>query len=99
MSYNISTLPTRNLHEHLGHPTARRRAAMAETPTKIACSTIPWEASTESAARSIESRERSWRLILTFATSLFGAINKSSGRAFICQHPRAHHLSEQARKC
>jgi len=49
MSYSISTLLTRNIHEVFGeNDVAHRRAAMTRSSLKIACSTIPWEASSRS---------------------------------------------------
>jgi len=57
MSYSISTLLTRNLHDVFGeNDPARRRARLTKCSPKIACSTILREASTEAATRSIESR-------------------------------------------
>ena len=51
MSYSISTLLTRNLHDVFGeNDPARRRAAIDEIFTEIACSTSP-EASTMAATR------------------------------------------------
>jgi hypothetical protein len=42
MSYSISILLTRNLHDVFGeNDPARRRAAIGEILPKIACSTIP----------------------------------------------------------
>ena len=60
MSYSISTLLTRNLHDVFGeNDPARRRAAIDEIFTKIACSTNLTGASTVGATRSIASRARS----------------------------------------
>src|SRR5437879_6470219 len=64
MSYSISTLLTRNLHDVFGeNDPARRRSATRSSP-KIACSTSPG-ASTVAATRSIASRARSGLLTLT----------------------------------
>jgi hypothetical protein len=66
MSYSISTLLTRNLQTSSVRTTRRVGAwRLTRSSPKIACSTIRWEASTEAAMRSIESRARSGLLILT----------------------------------
>jgi hypothetical protein len=70
MSYSISTLLTRNLHDVFGENVRRVGARrLAKSTPMIACSTIPREASAEAATRSIESRERSRLLTLTFDIS------------------------------
>jgi hypothetical protein len=70
MSYSISTLLTRNLHEVFGeNHSARRRAAIDEIFTEIACSTTPTGRPIEAATRSIASQARSRPLILTFDIS------------------------------
>jgi hypothetical protein len=70
MSYSILTLLTRNLHDVFGENDLRVGARrLRRSSMKIACSTIPWEAFTEAATRSIESRARSRRLSLTFDIS------------------------------
>jgi hypothetical protein len=68
MSHSISTLLTRNLHDVFGEndPRVGARRLRRSSP-KIACSTIPWEASPEAATRSIESRVWSGPLTLTFS--------------------------------
>ena len=69
MSYSISTLLTRNLHDVFGeNDPARRRAVIDEISPKIAFSTSPG-ASTVAATRSIASQGRSGLLILTFDIS------------------------------
>ena len=69
MSYSISTLLTRNLHDVFGeNDPARWRAAIDEIFTEIACSTSPG-ASTVAATRSISSRARSRLPTLTFDIS------------------------------
>src|SRR2546422_10964342 len=70
MSYSISTLLTRNLHDVFGEndPGVGARPSTRST-LKIACSTIPGGASTVAATRSIASRARSGLRILTFDTS------------------------------
>ncbi len=64
MSYSISTLLTRNLHDP-----ARRRAAIDEIFTEDCVFYDPKGGSTEAATRSIESRARSRLLTLTFDIS------------------------------
>jgi hypothetical protein len=69
MSYSISTLLIRNLHDVFGENDAvRRRAAIEEIFTKIACSTSPG-ASTVAATKLIVSRARSRLPTLTFNIS------------------------------
>src|SRR5437899_4875310 len=69
MSYSISTLLTRNLHDVFGeNDPVRRRAAVNEIFTEDCVSTSPG-ASTVAAARSIASRARSRLLTLTFDIS------------------------------
>jgi len=66
MSYSISTLLTRNLHDVFGeHDPARRRPAIDEMWHEMVCSTIP-KVSTVAA---IASRARSGLHILTFNIS------------------------------
>ena len=69
MSFSISTLLIRNLHDVFGEndPARRARPSTRSSP-KIACSTSPG-ASTVAATRSIASRARSRLLTLTFAIS------------------------------
>jgi hypothetical protein len=57
MSYSISTLLTRNLHDVFGEndPRVGARPSTRSTP-KMACSTTPLAASTVAATRSIASR-------------------------------------------
>ena len=71
MSYNISTLLTRNLFTTFSVKTTRRADARPSTRSspKMACSTTPAGASTVAATRSIASRARSGLLILTFDIS------------------------------
>ena len=70
MSFSISTLLIRNLHDLFGeNDPARRRAASTSSSPKIACSTTPAGASTVAATRSIVSRARSRPLTLTFDIS------------------------------
>ena len=69
MSYSMSTLLTRNLHDVFGeNDPARRRAAIDEIFTEDCVSTSPG-ASTVAATRSIASRARSRLLTLTFDIS------------------------------
>ena len=69
MSYSISTLLTRNLHDVFGeNDPARRRAAIDEIFTEDVVFYEP-RASTVAATRSIASRARSRRLTLTFDIS------------------------------
>jgi len=61
MSYSISTLLTRNLHDVFAeNDPARQRASIDESSGKIACSTNPW-VSIVAATRSTASRMRSRR--------------------------------------
>ena len=70
MSYSISTLLTRNLHDVFGENDPRVGARrLTKSSPMIACSTIPREASTEAATRSIESRVPPRLLTLTFDIS------------------------------
>ena len=70
MSYSISTLLTRNLHDVFGeNDPARRRAAIDEIFTEDCVFYDPTGASTVAATRSIASRARSRRLTLTFDIS------------------------------
>jgi len=70
MSYSISTLLTRNLHNVFGeNDPARRRAAIDEIFTEDCVFYEPAGASTAAATRSIASRERLRQLILTFNIS------------------------------
>ena len=62
---SISTLLTRNLHDVFGENEPARRRRLTRSSPKIACSTIPWEASTAAVTRSIELRARSGLLTLT----------------------------------
>ena len=67
MSYSISDLMIRNLHDVFGeNDPARRRGAIDGSGPKMACFTIPARAPSVAATRSIASRARSRRLILTF---------------------------------
>ena len=69
MSYNISTLLTRNLHDVFGeNDPARRRAAIDEIFTED-CVFYEPRAPTVAATRSIASRARSKLLTLTFDIS------------------------------
>ena len=70
MSYSISTLLTRNLHDVFGeNDPARRRAAIDEIWTEDGVFYDPKRASTVAATRSIASRARSRLLTLTFDIS------------------------------
>ena len=70
MSYSISTLLTRNLHDVFGeNDPARRRAAIDEIFTEDCVFYEPSGASTVAATRSIASRARSGLLTLTFDIS------------------------------
>ena len=70
MSYSISTLLTRNLHDVFGeNDPARRRAAIDEIFTEDGVFYDPVGASTVAATRSIASRGRSGLLTLTFNIS------------------------------
>src|SRR5882672_389482 len=70
MSYSISTLLTRNLHDVFGeNDPGRRRAAIDEIYTEDCVFYDPRRASTVAATRSIASRARSGLRILTFDTS------------------------------
>ena len=70
MSYSISTLLTRNLHDVFGeNDPARRRAAIDEIFTEDCVFYDPTRASTVAATRSIASRARSGLLTLTFDIS------------------------------
>ena len=70
MSYSISTLLTRNLHDVFGeNDPARRRAAIDEIFTEDCVFYDPSRASTVAATRSIASRARSRLLTLTFDIS------------------------------
>ena len=70
MSYSISTLLTRNLHDVFGeNDPARRRAAIDEIFTEDCVFYDPRGASTVAATRSIASRTRSGLLTLTFDIS------------------------------
>jgi hypothetical protein len=67
MSYSVSTLLTRNLHDVFGeNDPERRRAAMDEIFTEDCVFYDPSRASTVAATRSIASRARSRPLTLTF---------------------------------
>jgi hypothetical protein len=70
MSYNISTLLTRNLHDVFGENDPARDGARPSprSSPKIACSSSP-RASTVAATRSIASRARSRLLTRTFDIS------------------------------
>ena len=70
MSYSISTLLTRNLHDVFGgNDPARRRAAIDEIFTEDCVFYDPTRASTVAAMRSNASRAPSRLLTLTFAIS------------------------------
>src|SRR6266403_3826850 len=70
MSYSISTLLTRNLHDVFGeNDPERRRAAIDEIFTEDCVFYDPRGASTVGATRSIASRVRSGLLTLTFDIS------------------------------
>src|SRR6266404_9313958 len=70
MSYSISTLLTRNLHDVFGeNDPERRRAAIDEIFTEDCVFYDPRGASTVAATRSIASRTRSGLLTLTFDIS------------------------------
>jgi hypothetical protein len=70
MSYSISTLLSRNLHDVFGEngPSVGAQPSARSLP-KIACSTIPAKACTVAATRSIASRARSGLLTPTFDIS------------------------------
>ena len=70
MSYSISTLLTRNLHEVFGeNDQARRRAAIEEMFTEDCVFYDPMGGVYRGRARSIESRARSGSVTLTFDIS------------------------------
>ena len=70
MSYSISTLLTRNLHDVFGeNDSARRRAAIDEIYTEDCVFYDPTKGVYRAATRSIASRARSRLLTLTFAIS------------------------------
>jgi hypothetical protein len=77
MPYSISTLLTRNLHDVFGEATRRAGARQStKSSPKTVCSTIPREASTEAATRSIESRARS-----SYTPRLSISANSRAGRS------------------
>ena len=72
MPNSISTLLTRNFHDVFGENDAAVGARrLTRSSSKIACSTIPREVSTEAARRSIESRALSRLLTPTFDISQY----------------------------